>query len=56
MSVSLGLREPDRLLLEKYCNVAIHKSTGGQQNQGHCGWVINYIVKLQSEIKRTEDS
>lgn len=28
MSVSLGLREPDRLLLEKYCNIVAHKSPG----------------------------
>lgn len=47
MSVSLGLREPDRLLLENIAVIAVHKSTRGKKNQGHCGWVINHSVKLQ---------
>lgn len=31
MSVSLGLREPDRLLLENIAVIAVHKSTRGKK-------------------------
>lgn len=47
MSISLGLREADRLLLG---NIAIQQSIKKQEEKKYCGWVINHSVKLPRRI------
>lgn len=58
MPVSPGLRGPNQLLLENISiqqSITVHEEKK-KKDQGHCGWVINYSVKLQSKMKRAKDN